>query len=137
MTTTVYNAGLDAISTWTTDDFGFLLVDSSYVPDVDDVYVSEVLAAELAGVGYGRQPVTGPTRTVDNTLDRIVYNCDDLDFGDIVTGEVADAMILYKFVTNDADSLLVAHYSLGGIATTGTAFFVAIGTAGAIFLRQG
>lgn len=137
MTTTVYNSGLDAISGWTTDDFGFLLVDSGYIPDVDHVFVSTAATFELAGTNYTRQPVTGPTRTVDNTLDRIVYNCDDLDFGDIVVGEVADAMILYKFVTDDSDSILVAHYTLGGIATTGTAFFVAIGTAGAIFLRQG
>jgi len=137
MATTVFNNGLDQLQDWTTDTFGFLLVDNVYVVDPDDVYVAAAAADELSGVGYARYAVATPTRTVDNALDRITYDCEDPDFGTIAIGETADAMILYRLVTNDADSPMIAYYPLGGVATTGLSFIVAIALAGIAYTEQG
>lgn len=137
MATTVFHANADEMNTWETDDFGFLLLDDTYAVDRDDVFVADLVAAEIGFTNYARAVVTSPTKTVDNTLNRMVYDCADPNFGDIIIGETVEAMVLYKSVTDDADSLLIAYYELGGIATTGLDFIVTVSPSGILFGRQG
>jgi hypothetical protein len=140
MATTVFNRGLDVLNPWTSGTFRALLLQGAiYVPNKDDDYVATAVAAaaEVVGAGYTRQVLAGKTRTIDDTLDRITYDCSDFGFGNIAAGENVDSLVLYLFVTNDADSILIAHYTLGTIATTGNAFPVVVGSAGMIYTDQG
>lgn len=140
MPTTVYNAGLDELRNFASVTFEALLLnDAGYVPDPDDVFVADLTPAanEIAGAGYSRQALAGKSRTVDNALDRITYDCGDFDFGNIAAGENVTGMVVYRFVTNDADSILIAHYPLGTIATTGLAFPVLVSAAGLLYTDQG
>ena len=124
MATTVYNRGLDELRDFTTDTFRALLLDNIYTPDKDDDFVSDVSADELAGAGYARPTLGTKSRTIDDAQDRIEYAAADPDFGPIVAGETAQYMVVYRFVTNDADSILIACYDIGGVPTNGAAFVV-------------
>ena len=136
MSGSAYNAGLDQLTGFTTNTYGLLLVDDTYTFDRDHEFVDEVTAAELALSGYSRQVLGTKTRTVNNSLDRIVYDCADPNFGAIVVGGDVEAMILFRQITNDADSILIGYYPLGGVATTGLDFEVALNPAGLAFLKD-
>ena len=132
--TFVYTRGLDELRNWETDTFKCLLVTSGYTPDRDHDYVDDVVPAsnEITGAGYTRQTVANAARTIDDANDRIVYDADDFDFGSIAIGETVAGVVLYREVTNDSDSILIAYYSLGSIATTGNPFPVAVPATGMI-----
>lgn len=136
----IYNGGLDRLRDFTTGTFKFLLLKGSgYTPDKDHDFVAGLTPAsnEVAGAGYSRQTAASKTRTVDDTNNRITYDCADLAFGSIASGETVTGMILYQEVTNDSDSVLIAYYDLTDTATTGAAFSVAIGAAGVAYADQG
>lgn len=137
MATTVYNRGLDELRDWTSDTIRGLLVTASYTPNKDHDFVSDVSSFELSGTGYARPTLSGKTRTLSDVTDRITYDADDPDFGPIIVGETARYMILYKFVTNDADSILLACYDLGAVATNGADFVVVFDADGALYTDQG
>lgn len=140
MAVTVFNEGLDLLATWGSDTFRFLLLKGSgYVVNRDDNFVSALVPAsnEVNAAGYSRQTAGAKTRTVDDTLNRITYDCADPSFGTIVAGNTITGMVLYKFVTVDADSPLIAHYPLGSIASAGLPFPVAIAATGVAYNTQG
>jgi hypothetical protein len=43
-------------------------------------------------------------------------------------------MVLYKVVTNDADSILIAYYDVPDIATNGFAYAAILDPIGAVFI---
>lgn len=140
MPTTLYNRGLDELRNFTSDTFEALLInDAGYVPNPDHDYVADLTPGtnEIAGAGYSRQTLGTKTRTIDDGADRIVYDCADFDFGTIAAGENVTAMVVYRFVTNDADSILIAYYPLGTIATTGLSFPVIVNASGLLYTDQG
>ena len=139
MANIVYNAGLDELRDFTTDTIRALLVTSSYTPNKDHDFVSTPAANELSGVGYSRPTLASKSRTVDDANDRITYDCVDPSFGTIAIGETARYMIVYKFVTNDADSILLACFDLGasGVATNGADFTVLVSSSGLLYHTQG
>jgi hypothetical protein len=132
----LYNSGLDVIGggSFVADTYRCLLTDS-YTYDATDVYVADTTPGtnELSGAGYSRPTLASKSRTVASNL--ITFDCTDPGFGSITAGETATAMILYKFVTNDAASPLVAHYPMSK-ATNGSAFTVVISASGLIVVRN-
>jgi hypothetical protein len=112
-----YNQGLDRFATWTTGDFRWLLLTGgSFNPD--DNFVADVLDGfEVTVVGYARELVSTPTRTVNDTANRIEYGADDVNFGTLTAGENVTAAVLFEFVTNDADSIPVGWQTLTATAT--------------------
>lgn len=142
MATVVYNAGLDLLGggDWTTGTFRFLLLnDAGYVPNPDDDFVSTLVPGtnEISVAGYSRQTAAGKTRTVSDSLDRITYDCTDPNFGTLTAGENVAAMVLFKFVTVDADSPLIVYYPIGPVATAGVPFPVSLPTNGVAYTQQG
>ena len=134
-----YNAGLDVMSGFVAGTFRFLLLKNGVGADPDLVYVDDLTPGtnEITVSGYSRQTAGTKSRTVDNTLNRITYDCDDPAFGTLVAGETVTGMVLYEFVTNDADSILVAYYDLTDAATAGTAFTVVLASTGCYYVDQG
>lgn len=141
MANLIYNRGLDELSVWTTGTFKFLLLKGTgYTANRDNDYVSDLTPAsnEVSSAGYSRQTAGTPTRTIDDTLDRITYDCTDPSFGTVTTGQTVTGMVLYRFVTVDADSPLVAYFDLSpGYDTAAfSPFVVAIAGTGVAYVDQ-
>lgn len=133
MATTIYTRGRDELRDFGSDTFRALLVTASYTPNVDHDFVADVSANELAGSGYSRPTLASKSRTIDDTNNRIVYDAADPSFGTIVAGETARYMIVYRFVTDDSDSILVACYDIGSQATNGAPFVVTLSSDGLLY----
>lgn len=68
---------------WVNDTIKAALVTSSYTPNIDtDEFWSDVSANEFSGGSYSAGGVTLTTTAVtkDNTNDRGVFDCDDIQF---------------------------------------------------------
>lgn len=133
----MYDYGLDEGATWATNTFRFLLLKGSgYAPSKAHHFVSSLTPGsnEVTVSAYARQTAASKARTVDAVNHRIVYSCANPDFGVLAAGETVSAMVLFRFVTNDADSILIAYYDLTDFPTDGTDFLVQLGTTGAFYL---
>lgn len=133
----IYDYGLDEWRTWTTGTFEWMGLQDTYTPSRTHHYVSDVNTHEIGVSGYARDTVTTPARTVNTTLHRITYDCDDPNFGSPVAGETVGYVVLYQLVTNDSDSILLALYDIGDFATDGGLFSPVIGAEGAHYIDQG
>lgn len=102
---------------WLTDTFEWGLWQPDTAPDpssqifVDDLDGTEVAAAGRIAVTPGATTITQPpTITADGF---IIYNAADPDFGTPGGNEVAAWLVLYRLVTTDADSEIVAVFAVG------------------------
>lgn len=136
MASLVYNRAkkeiLDGTIDLLTDTLKIMLVTSSYVADPDNDFVEEGVddanEHELSGTGYvagfagsGRKTLSGKAVTEDDANDRAEFD----DSGDItwsgINAGTAAAAILYKHLTADTASVLIAYIDSGGfpIVTNG------------------
>jgi hypothetical protein len=100
-----------------------LLTTASYTPNVDThIFVSSV-TNELSGGAYVRKDITTRSIAVDTTNDRADYMGDNVTWATINAGTAAWA-IIFKLVTNDADSPLILAVDLPDTLTNGTDFTV-------------
>lgn len=116
--------------------FRWMLLQDTYVFSADDHYVADIVADECNVAGYARVNAAGRTRTVNlSPTNTIKYDCDDVDFGTPAVGNITVGMALFKFVTNDADSILIAYHAFGDdIPTNGSDFIVVVHTNGVAVL---
>ena len=136
----IYNRGLDELATWTSATYKFMLLKGSgYTPNKDHDFVTNLTPAsnEVAGAGYTRQTVGTPTRTIDDTNDRITYDCADPAFGSIASGETVSAMVLYRQVSSDTDHILIAYFDITDTPTSGSAFSIVVDAQGLLYVDQG
>lgn len=140
MAVTIYNRGLDQLNDFTSGTYKWLLLKSTgYTVDRDHDFVSDLTPAsnEISASGYARVTASTKTRTIDDTNDRISYDCDDPAFGSIAAGQTYGAAVLFKFVTNDSDSILIAYFTLTATATDGSPVTPVIPAGGFIYADQG
>lgn len=124
---TMFNAGLDQLKDIATGDFRWMLLrGNGYTFNKDHAIVSALAPGtnEVTASGYSRQTLTGGARTVDATNDRITYVADDPSFGTIAAGQTVTAVVLYRHITMDTDSIPVAYYAITGTATNALTPFV-------------
>lgn len=124
MSATLFPTGMDkAFTDWTGDTYEWGLFLATLTPDpTTQVFLASITADELTDASYARVPFSTPVKTIGLTgTGSIFYTCDGPNFGVIAGGEVAAWLVLYRFVTNDADSELVAAlpcaYTADGLAT--------------------
>ena len=103
-------------------NFRWMLLLSTFVPDPDvQVFVADVVADEATDASYARQTLSGAAQAFGVVGD-VDYDADDVVFGALVGGEAVAWCVLFEFVTNDADSILMAAYRIAkvtdGSATT-------------------
>ena len=118
MSAFLFPNGVDkVVRDWTGDTFEWALLTSAWSPNPSfEQWVADVSANELTDASYARQALTGAVVNItlptlpDGTGGGIAYDCDDPAFGVLSGGEVAAWLLLYRLVTNDADSELVAAY---------------------------
>lgn len=99
------------------DTYRVLLLKSSETYDPDDVYVSD-LANEITGTT--RQDLGGRVVAQDDTNDRADFSGNNVTFPTVPATQTIGSAVIYKFVTNDSDSILVAYFDLDDTAADGS-----------------
>lgn len=134
-----YNRGLPEWAAFTTITArALLLKGAGYTPSKDHDFVADLTVGtnEVAGAGYSRQTLGSKTATIDDGGDYVVYDAADPNFGTIAAGETVTGLVVYRFVTDDTDSILLAYYDITDTATNGTPFVATLHANGLVRLRQ-
>lgn len=120
-----YNVAKKLDLNWTSNTIKALLLKATSTVDKDHDTVAAVLSGnnESDATGYVRKTLASKTVTVDDTNDRV-----DLGAASIVwtalggaTNNTLDRLIVYKEVTNDADSIPLVSFDVTK-TTDGTDF---------------
>jgi len=115
---------------WHTSDIRVLLVMSNTTADTDqDAATISAFGTldEFDGANYARKAVTGEATTEDDANNRAEMDADDITWSALGAGaRQAVGMVVYKFVTNDADSIPIAFIDSGGFPFTGNGSDVAV-----------
>jgi hypothetical protein len=105
------------------DTIEVALIDDSisYTPDIDnESFVADVLdgvnAAECSGTGYSRKTLS-VTTSMDTTDDEAVADATDLTYTGADFGTI-QGILLFKTVTSDSDSPLIAHITSADLPLT-------------------
>lgn len=107
-------------------DIRTLLLTGSVTINADHATVAAVLAAntEANDASYARVACTGEAATQDDANDRAEFDVSNLDYGSL-DNETPTAILFYRHVTNDSDSLpLSIHDSGFGAAANGAGYVV-------------
>lgn len=108
---------------WTADTVkGMLVAASTWTPAKSDGFVATILSAgavEVTAAPYARQTLASKTKTLDGGGHRVLLDGNLLDFGAMAAAQSYDHLVLFKFVTNDADSWLICAFDLGALVTNG------------------
>lgn len=118
---TAYNIGKKEILAGTAGTLKAMLVKDTYVFDPDHDFASEVSTHEAAG--SARQTLSGVVATADDTLDAGVLDADDLILP-ADAGQDVNAVVVYREVTNDADSILRYYIPITPTTTNGASLNV-------------
>ena len=124
----VYNRGKFIISdsslNWASDTIRTLLVDATYVYDPDDNFVADVSADEVADGSYARVTLANKSVSEVDASDEAHFLADPADYG-ALTGVTPAGIVVFKFVTNDADSPLISFSDAGfGAVANGAGYVV-------------
>lgn len=117
MAANMYNQGIQDLlkgALWEGGgDYRLLLLDNAgtYTFDPDHDFVAGLTPGsnECTGTGYARKTLSGMVATLDDTGDQVKCDATDpsvysgADFGTV------QAAVVYRFVTNDADSPLICY----------------------------
>lgn len=151
MASLVYNTAkkeiMDGTIDLVNDVIKAMLVTSSYVANADHLFVDEAGANdpidhELSGTGYvagfagsGRKTLAGKAFTADLVNDRAEFDVNDLVWTGINAGTAA-AVLIYKHLTSDALSRLIAYIDTGGfpVVTNGGDLTIQVNAEGLIQL---
>lgn len=108
----------DAGINYPSDTIRALLVDATFNGDANDEFVGDVgVLGELSGTGYSRKDLGSKTNNIDTPNARAEWDAADLSWTGIDAGTAA-GLLLLKFVTNDADSPILAFIDTGGFPVT-------------------
>lgn len=126
MASNLYNPGLlkllDGTIDFENDTIKVLLVDTSHTYTKSDEFVSDIVANEasnVSGSGYERKTLASKTITLDASNDRVEYDAANPTYTAINAGTIA-AAIVYKEVTNDSDSPIIAQIDFADLVTNGS-----------------
>ena len=116
-----------------THDIRALLVMSNTTADTeeDTEFISGFTTLdEMDGTGYARVALTGEAVAADTTNDRGEFTSDVITFAGVDAGtRSVTALVLFRFVTNDADSIPIAY-----IDTDATGLFPFVANGGDIII---
>jgi len=109
---------LDGALNLGSDDIRALLVMTNTTADTDEdaEFIGDIgTLDEMDGANYARQALANEATAADTPNDRATFDADDVTFASLGAGtrQVA-GLVLYKHVTNDADSPVIAFIDSGG-----------------------
>lgn len=117
------------------DTINVLLVDDTYTADKTHDFVSDVVADELSGTGYTRKTLAGKSVTLDNGNNRVTFDATDPVWTGLDAGVIGGAVI-FKQVTNDADSPLICFLDPTNLTTNGSDVTLQFNAAGILRLNN-
>ncbi|MBI1249057.1 hypothetical protein GC197_14595 [bacterium] len=113
----LFTQGLSGID-WAQDVIGCLLLQTTsedpaaeYQFDADHAVLSDLFnsgAVEINVAGYARAALTTISPVIDAAGDQVVFDAEDLDFGQLGAGQNVYALVLYRQGNDDTDSTLIA-----------------------------
>lgn len=111
MTDVFYPPLIEQLDTWTTADWYWMILKAPFAPDLGtQTWVADIAADEVTVPGYARVLMTGAA--IDNTVPFPAYTMDNPYFGTPIGAETGTWLVLYKFGTDDNDSLLAAAWMI-------------------------
>jgi hypothetical protein len=138
----VYNPGLlkllDGTIDFENDTIKLLLVDTNHSFTKSDEFVSDIVANEAtnsSGSGYERKTLANASIALDAGNDRVEFDADDISYTAVDAGTIASA-IIYKEVTNDADSPLIADIDFTDLVTNGSDVDLQVNAEGFFFITN-
>lgn len=135
-----YQSGLmkcmDGTIVLLTDTIKMMLVASSYTPNRDHDFVSDL--TEISGVsgytggfaGAGRKTLASKTLTVTDASDLFAFDAADVAFSTLGTGATIGGGVAIKEITNDAASPIIAFNGIANTPTNGSTFTLVIDVLG-------
>lgn len=106
-------------------DLRVMLATTSYVPDLDHDFVSSVVAAELSGGNYVRKALASKTWTLSDAADASIFTAANVVWSALLLAAGTPRYaVVFKQVTNDADSPLVSVAELPATPPTGSDYTV-------------
>ncbi len=131
----VFNEGaeslLDGSIDWAADTIKVRLVETTDTLNRDDDVMTG-LGITTDDITLGSK--TGPTK--DDATDRVVYSAANPTFTTVPLGAEVDRMIIFKFVTNDADSIPIAVCDITPTTPNGGNIAITIGSPGLFYTQQ-
>lgn len=104
-------------------DFRIILVmtNTTFDTEEDDEFVGDTTTPdEYDGANYARKSLAGDAVSDDTANNRGEYDANDIQWAALGAGtRQAAGMVLFRFVTVDADSPLIAYIDSGGFPFSG------------------
>lgn len=126
----IYNQALADLTNGTHDwdnasqTYRIVLLNDSYSPNINDIYVSSINTYELSGTNYtpgfgntGRKNVTSRSISVNTSTNICYYLGSNITFSAINAGQIK-YVALVRELTDDNNSKLIFLYSGGGLPIT-------------------
>lgn len=139
MASNLYNPGLekllDGTISFESDTINVLLVDTSHTFDKTHEFVSDIVANEASGTGYARKTLANAAIALDAANDRVEFDADNPSYTALNAGTIA-AAIVFKNVTNDADSPIIAQIDFADLVTNGSDVELQINSEGLFFVTN-
>lgn len=95
--------------------FRILVATSAYSPAAGHNFVDDI-TNELSGGSYARKDLTTRSVTVANPSEFIA---DNVSWTGLTNGQTGKWVVVYRFVTNDADSPLILALDITAVVFTG------------------
>ncbi len=113
-----------------------MLMKVGFQPNTSNVYVSDVVAQEVAGIGYtggfngsGRLVLAGKTVTYDASAGKATLKANDLEWTGLALSDIGGAHVI-KPGTTEANSKLVGFFDLENFGMTLLGFKLSWNAAG-------
>jgi hypothetical protein len=139
MASNLYNPGLEKLLDGTidfeNDTINVLLVDTSHTFDKTHDFVDDIVANEASGTGYARKTLANAAIALDAANDRVEFDADNPSYTALDAGTIA-AAIIFKQVTNDADSPLIAQIDFADLVTNGSDVELQINSEGLFYVTN-
>lgn len=128
----ILNQNLDYVN----DTIKVLVVSDSYTFDKTDEFVSDI-SNEVSGTGYSRKTLSNKGITlVSGSPDEFHFTADSISFTNVdVSPDNMAAVVVYKEVTNDSDSLVIAYVDIADISTNGTTINIQFASSGNVVFK--
>lgn len=102
---------------WAADDIrSVIFLADTWTPDAGDQFVADATGAgaiEASGSSADRQALTTLAISLDVTTAKEWFQADPIAYPNVALATPFDTLIIFKFVTGDADSLMLMCFGLG------------------------
>jgi hypothetical protein len=126
----LHTCGETTAINWESDTIKARLTASSVTPNKDDTVMTGYTA-----IGTD-QTLGTKTRAEDTTNDRVVFDAADPTWTAVAGGSTVGYVTVFKFVTNDADSIPICSIDITDTPTNGGDITIQFASTGVFYLQE-